>query len=196
MQVSDLRHMSIGKRLLAFILGTGIFACGHAAWAEALTGTKSLFLLEQDGTKHPVGDITFNTSNAKTTYEISWKDDRFSDHFLSMRPFKCLEGTTKYWCRVPYPYSIKRSVSADDLTDLEYDTMFIWKGAKEYGINMWNGVYYRFGIEGDRLVGKIHELDMDKLSAPPEDGNLRPLREQDLEEGEPESHWLPGLVIE
>ena len=51
-------------------------------------------------------------------------------------------------------------------------------------------------IDGDRLVGAIHELDMDKLSAPPEKGNLRPLLEEDLEPGEPESHWLPKLVIE
>ena len=112
-----------------------------------------------------------------------------------MRPFKCLEGSTKYWCRVPYPYENRRLVTADDLTDLEYDLLFIWKGATEYGINMWNGVYYQLRTDGSVIIGALNEMDMDKLSAPPDDGNLRPIREVDLEPGEPESHWLPKLLI-
>ncbi len=61
---------------------------------------------------------------------------------------------------------------------------------------MWNGVYYKLMAENGRLVGTLNEMDMEKLSAPPDDGNLRPVREADLEPGEPESHWLPRLVIE
>ena len=103
----------------------------------------------------------------------------------------------KYWCRVPYPYEIKRQISSGDLTDLEYDLLFIWKGASEYGINMWNGVYYKLtAAKAVKVTGALNEMDMDKLSAPPEDGNLRPIRAVDLEPGEPESHWLPRIVIE
>ena len=76
-------------------------------------------------------------------YRMALNEEVFSDHFLSMRPFKCLESPEKHWCYVPYPYEISRKVSADDLTDLEYDLLFVWKGATEYGINLWNGVYYR-----------------------------------------------------
>ena len=120
----------------------------------------------------------------------------YGDHFLSMRPFKCLEGKAKYWCRVPYPYENRHVVSAGDLTDLEYDLLFLWKGATEYGINMWNGVYYRLEIEGTRLVGRLHEVDMDPLGVPPEAGNLRPIVAKDLHEADPDGHWLPVLVIE
>lgn len=164
--------------------------------ATPLDGVRTLFLVEPDGARHAVASIRFTRNGDGATYEIAWRDDKFSDHFLSMRPFKCLEGPLKYWCRIPYPYPNRRTVSKADLVDLEYDTMFIWKGAAEYGINMWNGVYYKLRVDGDRLVGSINEIDMDKLSAPPEDGNLRPVREMDLEPGEVESHWLPTVVIE
>jgi len=169
---------------------------GAGVLAAPLEGTRTLFLVEPGGARHDIASIRFTPGETGSTYEIAWREDRFSEHFLSMRPFKCLEGPQKYWCRIAYPYPNRRTVSTEDLVDLEYDTLFIWKGATEYGINMWNGVYYRLRIEGDTIVGRIHEMDMDRLSAPPEEGNLRPVREMDLEPGEPDSHWLPTLVIE
>ena len=165
------------------------------AWAGALDGEKRIKLVEFSGAEHVVGSVVFEPSGDASKYEVRWLDEMFEEHFLSMRPFKCFEGTTKYWCRVPYPYEIKKLVSESDLTDLEYDLMFIWKGSTEYGINMWNGVYYQLEIDENRIIGKLNEIDMDKLSAPPEKGNLRPVNEYDLEPGEPENHWLPTLII-
>lgn len=133
--------------------------------------------------------------DAQGAYTLEMTAAPFEDHFLSMRPFRCLEGTAKHWCHVPYPYEIKRNIS-DDLTDLEYDFLFVWKGSTEYGINMWNGVYYKLAMEGETLRGQLHEMDMDSLSAPPDAGNLRPVRAQDLHASDPESHWLPHMVIE
>lgn len=127
-------------------------------------------------------------------YSVAMTDAAFSDHFLSMRPFKCVEGPQKTWCHVPYPYDIKRTAS-QDLVDLEYDFLFVWKGKTEYGINMWNGVYYVLENDGPGFVGTLHEVNMDLLAAPPEDGNLRPLRAKDLEPSDPDSHWLPVLRI-
>ena len=121
--------------------------------------------------------------------------DTFSDHFLSMRPFRCLEGPGKHWCDVPYPYDITRDI-ATDLTDLEDDFLFVWKPATDYGINMWNGVYYRIAADGDGFVGTLHEMDMDLLAVPPPEGEMRPLRAQDIHPSDPDSHWLPRLGIE
>lgn len=166
------------------------------ALAFDFLGERTIKLAEVGGEQHAMGTISFSKTNGQTTYTIDWNDQSFAEHFLSMRPFKCFEGSSKHWCRVPYPYDIKRTVSAADLTDLEYDLLFIWKGSAEYGINMWNGVYYQLEIDGNKLVGKINEMDMDKLGVPPEAGNLRPIREVDLEEGDPDSHWLPYLIIE
>lgn len=175
-----------------------VFLVSHAGPSLAFEfgGIKEVKLIEADGATHVVADITFDDAGGTGTYNITWRDAPFGDHFLSMRPFKCLEGESKHWCRVPYPYDIERQVSASDLTDLEYDLLFVWKGANEYGINMWNGVYYRLNTEDGRLVGALNEMDMGRLASPPEDGNLRPIRDADLTPGEPESHWLPRLVIE
>ena len=183
------------RNLLAGFLLLGTLLPASAD--NLLEGTKSIKLVEQGGTAHTVATIKFGPQGKGATYKIDWQDGQFADHFLSMRPFKCLEGPKKYWCRVPYPYDNKRKVSSGDLTDLEYDLLFIWKGAKEYGINMWNGVYYKLKVgEAGRITGEIHEMDMDILSAPPDDGNLRPIREVHLEPGETESHWLPKIEID
>ena len=74
--------------------------------------------------------------------------------------------------------------------------MFVWKNQGEYGIDLWNGVYYVLAPDGDRLVGTMHEIDMNVLASPPEKGNLRPVTEGDLEEADTDSHWLPKLTIE
>lgn len=178
------------------ILAMGFMAVGVPVFAGPLDGYKQIKLLEPDGTAHIVGHVEFAEAGPKSRYDLVWDDTQFGDHFLSMRPFKCLEGTQKYWCQVPYPYAIERKVSADDLTDLEYDTMFLWKGATEYGINMWNGVYYKLSIDGDRLVGQLHEVNMEPLGVPPEEGEMRPIRASDLHESDPDSHWLPAIIIE
>lgn len=163
--------------------------------ADPLTGLKEIVLRNGATEEIVIGQVEFLPDGSGATYSISWNDAVFTDHFLSMRPFKCIEGAEKNWCQVPYPYEIRRHVDAEDLTDLEYDLLFIWKGSSEYGINMWNGVYYRLALDGDKITGQLHEIDMDTLSAPPPDGVLRPVRAQDLHESEADSHWLPEVVI-
>ncbi len=167
-----------------------------AQTALALEGPKTVFLVDANGDRVAVADIEFSPADHGATYEIAMREAPFADHFLSMRPFKCLEGAEKHWCHVPYPYAINRTVTPNDLTDLEYDLLFIWKGATEYGINMWNGVYYRLTYEDGRITGALSEIDMDTLSAPPAEGDLRPIREQDVEESDPDSHWLPFVIVE
>ncbi len=158
--------------------------------------TQSIWLHEEDGTSIEVAKITFESSADGLNYTIDWKDDIFTDQFLSMRPFKCLDGTVKQWCRVPYPYDNKQNLAVQDVTDLEYDLLFVWKDRTDYGIDMWNGVYYKLSASGGQFLGEMHEMDMDILSAPPDDGNLRPIRDVDIEPADPSSHWLPVLTIE
>lgn len=150
------------------------------------------FLETAGGERIRIGQVVFDGG----AFEVNLDNTLFSEHFLSMRPFKCLEGPQIHLCHVPYPYDLPRQIEDGDLTDLEYDFLFLWKGAGEYGINMWNGVYYRLEDHGDRLVGTLHEVDMGKLAVPPDPSVRHPIRSQDLEEGDPDSHWLPRLVIE
>ncbi len=158
----------------------------------ATADTRTVYATDGNDDRIAIATVTIADDQS---YRIDMIDAAFSDHFLSMRPFKCLEGPGKHWCHVPYPYDIKRNISAD-LTDLEYDLMFVWKDADEYGINMWNGVYYRLTRTDGRLTGALMEMDMDLLSAPPPAGELRPLRAQDLHKSDPDGHWLPRLIIE
>lgn len=153
---------------------------------------RTVFLEDNEGARIAVATLDVA---ADGTYALRLDERAFTDHFLSMRPFKCLEGPDKHWCHVPYPYEIRRDLSAD-LVDLEYDFLFLWKGATDYGIDTWNGIYYRLEEDGDRLTGTLHELDLGELAVPPAAGDLRPIMAKDLHEAEPESHWLPRLVVE
>jgi hypothetical protein len=169
-------------------LGLALTFVACAATAE----TRSVFLEDIEGTRIQIASIEMGEGGS---YSMVMNDDVFENHFLSMRPFKCLEGPVKNWCHVPYPYEIARNTSAD-LTDLEYDFLFVWKGSSEYGINMWNGVYYKIEQADGHLSGTLHEMDMDTLAVPPPVGDLRPVQAKHLHQSDPESHWLPRLVIE
>lgn len=153
---------------------------------------RAVFLQDNTGARIQIATLEVDAIGG---YGVQMAAEPFADHFLSMRPFRCLEGPEKHWCHVPYPYEIERNI-ANEATDLEYDFLFVWKGRTDYGINMWNGVYYKIGDVQGQLVGVLHEMDMDILSAPPAPGELRPVRASDLHQSAPESHWLPVLVIE
>jgi hypothetical protein len=178
--------MNVLKYLMAVIF----LAIGGFASAETV---KQIKLHPADSDPVPVGILTLQEDGG---YRVEWDDSKFGDFFLSMRPFKCLEGPEKLWCRVDYPYEINRDLSGDDLTDLEYDLLFVWKNANDFGINMWNGIYYELEPSGAGFQGALYEFDMDTLAAPPEDGSLRPITEDILDEGDPDSHWLPRITIE
>lgn len=163
-----------------------------ATSGACLADVQTVFLEDGDGQRVEIATLEVADDG---TYSVNMTEASFTDHFLSMRPFKCLEGPSKNWCHVPYPYEIRRDLS-EDLTDLEYDFLFVWKGSTDYGINMWNGVYYRIAPDGAGMQGVLHEMDMDVLSAPPAPGELRPLAPKDIHESDADSHWLPRLVIE
>lgn len=172
--------------------GLSLLCGAFVAQGAAGQNTREVYLQDNDGVRTLIAGLVVEEDQ---TYSVAMNAEAFSDHFLSMRPFKCLNGVEKTWYHVPYPYEIQRDISKE-LTDLEYDFLFVWKGKTEYGINMWNGVYYRIEKTPQGLRGVLHEMDMDLLSAPPDVGVLRPLRAQDISESEPQSHWLPVLVIE
>lgn len=162
------------------------------AAVEVRAAERSVFLETETGDRITIAKIHTDPDGY---YELTMSETVFTNHFLSMRPFKCLEGPSKHWCHVPYPYPLERNVSAV-ATDLEYDFLFLWKSAGEYGINMWNGVYYVIDEASDgTLHGVMLEIDMNLLASPPPEGT-RPLKDSDLHKADVDSHWLPHLVIE
>ena len=54
--------------------------------------TRSVYLEDNDGTRIQIATVKVDSNGG---YELEMRDAAFTDHFLSMRPFKCLEGPGK-----------------------------------------------------------------------------------------------------
>lgn len=164
--------------------------------SPAFADNYSITLLGNDDEAIKVGTLhTDAADNGGSSYKIKWDNEQFEDHFLSMRPFKCVPGGKKLWCHTPYPYEIKRQFNDEDFTDLEYDLIFVWKPEGEYGIDLWNGVYYQLETTDYGWKGTMMEYDLGILGIPPEQGELRPILEKDLHEASVEDHLLPFVEI-
>ncbi len=156
-----------------------------------------VFLDNGEAGRLEIGALELEAVEKEGSYEFALNAEVFGDYFLSMRPFKCITHVGKMFCYLNYPYENRRRISATDLTDLEYDLLFIARTPKEYGIDPWNGRYFRLRWEGEAIVGEIYETDLNILAAPPEDGSLRPLAEADMVPIAPSnSQWTPRLRIE
>ena len=164
--------------------------------AIAFEGEKTVYAEPVDGERVAIGTVTFTPDGDRLAYKFDLDETALTEHFLSMRPFKCLDFDSQTVCHLPYPYDLTGSVQPPDWLDLEYRLMFLYKDAGEYGINFANGYYFRFEQDGDRLIGTRFETDMDQLASPPPDGMLYPLEETELYESEGESHRLQRLVID
>lgn len=163
--------------------------------APASAKEMAINLINKDGTPLKIGTIKLTQSDEGKTFKINWQEDKFSEHFLSMRPFKCIEGD-QMLCHLPYPYKTRGLITKDNLMDLEYAFLFIHKGEGEYGINFWNGVYYRLQPSPDGgFKGEVWETDMNELASPPEQEYGRPIGNDDLVRGAEGKHRFPTLEI-
>lgn len=57
--------------------------------SDAAAETRAVFLEDIQGTRIEIATLNFD---AEGSYSLEMAEAPFSDHFLSMRPFKCLEG--------------------------------------------------------------------------------------------------------
>ncbi len=160
-----------------------------------LDGEKGVYLIDKQGSQQRVATISLTAKGKGYLYTLNLDTEYFEDQFLSMRPFKCLMGGAQVVCYVDYPYSNERYIEAGDLTSLEYDLLFLHKSPTEYGINLWNGIYYKLQFDGEGIIGQLHELDMNLLSAPPEEGVTRPVTADDIFEGDVDNQRFPELLI-
>ncbi|MCP4430499.1 MAG: hypothetical protein GY806_05930 [Gammaproteobacteria bacterium] len=142
----------------------------------------------------PVALLQLTPNEAGWDYQLKMNEVGFGDYFLSMRPFKCTTDKVNMLCHLAYPYQINRKISKADLVDLEYDLLFIRRKPTDYGINPWNGLYYKLRWRDGLIEGKAHEVDLDLLAVPPEDNQIRPIQSHDLHEIDGKQLWLPKLV--
>lgn len=142
-----------------------------------------------------IGQITFTAKDDGYSYELSLDEEKFEKQFLSMRPFDCMQKPEIMVCHLPYPYQNNKYISAEDMVDLEYELMFLHKYPGAYGIDPWNGIYYLMKFTDDGIEGVLHDVDMKVLTAPPEEGNLRPLTHKMLYDANPAKHWFNTVTI-
>lgn len=181
--------------LAAFVLATAGFA---AAAAPALTGTRSIVLSNAEGGREVIGSIAFtDAGGGKTAFAIELAP-RFEEHFLAMRPFRCLTGPKQRLCWFPVRNEAPL-ISPQDLLPLEYALMFMRMKPTDLHLNPFNGVYYRLRWTEMGIRGQVHDLDMDPFITPtsvPPARRVRPVTAVQLEVADPRSHWLPELSIE
>lgn len=78
------------KRLATFCVALAWALHPGHVHALSLEGEKTISLVDQEGERYPVAQVVFTPAEAGSRYETNWRDGVFADHFLSMRPFKCL----------------------------------------------------------------------------------------------------------
>ena len=173
--------------------------------AEAATGqtvkpafpdSARIILLDQEGGEIDIGGVVFSATEAQTTrVNVELDSDRFIDQFLSMRPFKCITDPAEWFCYLPYPYELTQTVTPADLTELEYQLLFIWKSSSSFGIDAWNGVYYQLTWQEDgTLLGKMLQGDLNVLASPPEPFS-HPINLDEFITEDAQNRLFPSLII-
>lgn len=186
--------MRISTYFLSLFIGLLSISPVHAKFE--LQGTKSIIAQLGQGSEVQIGTVNFQPhSQGKHEFALELDHSKFTDFFLSMREFKCLPGDTEVSCHVPYPYKSPSIVSVEDLVWLEHRLMFMFKRPSEFGAKLWNGIYFKFTIEGDSLVGVPQAVDLNKIGAPPADLNEPPYPDQDRHEMNIEQRLVKALVI-
>lgn len=184
---NTIRQLLFLASLLAFV---------SPAFAWELAGTKTIALHSRENQRIPLGTVSFLSTEGKTTFKLNLEAERFKDFFLSMKEFKCLEGSTEIQCHVPYPYPNPSTVSADNLVWLEHSLLFFFKAPRDFGARLWNGLYYRMKITEQGIVGTPQAIDLVQMGAPPDDPSIPPFSTDGRSDIVPESRWFYRLTIE
>ena len=165
-----------------------------AAVADPLNGEKKVFLESINGEQLHIANIKLETISAEIFYTLTIRDEPFSNQFLSMRPFQCIMGEQQVMCYVPYPYAKKGHITKNDLSNLSYDLLFLHKNPSEYGINLWNGMFYKLKMKENSITGIVHEVDMNIIASPPENKDA-PFAEDEIFEADVGNYVYPKIII-
>ena len=159
-------------------------------------GAKTITLIGASGERVAIGTATFTRAEDGASFEIALDPKRFQDEFLSMRPFSCLASDKEMWCHLAYPYDLKRKITARDLTDLEYALLFLFKPPAGYGIDPWNGLYFKMSLQDDGVVaGELHDVNLDPLGTPPADRSARTITPDQLTKSDAASRRFSRVEI-
>ncbi len=178
--------------LIALLALSGACSC----FAQTLEGTKRVQAVTRDGVKLPIGEVSFSKDKAEVThFRLSLNSSAFTDYFLSMKEFKCLQGP-EVTCHVPYPYANPQTVRNGDLVWLEHSLLFLFKQPRDFGAKLWNGSYYRLEPHGQGWIGRAQAIDLNHISAPSNTPHLPPYTADLRVDISPGERWIDHLLIE
>ena len=183
--------------LAALAMGGCLWAASTSAAAWDLAGAKTLTLHTRDGQALVLGTVNFQPrADGRTGFTLAMDHARFKDFFLSMKEFKCLEGQGEILCHVPYPYAQPGTVSATDMAWLEHALLFLFKQPSEFGAKLWNGLYFQMRLTEQGIVGTPQAIDLNAISAPPDDLTKPPYRPALRDDIAPGARWATRVTID
>ena len=160
-----------------------------------LEGTRTITAVFRDGHQVPIGTVTFSSqANNVVGFNVVMDYSTFTDYFLSMKEFKCLEGE-EVSCHVAYPYKNPQTITQGDLSWLEHSLLFLYKKPREFGAKLWNGTYYAFKPTSKGLIGYAQAVDLNYISAPSNTPNIPPYA-ADKRVDTPNARSVDHLLIE
>jgi hypothetical protein len=189
-------HCGFFTSVRKLLLALGCVA-SMAAQAQSLEGTKTITLHTTDQQALHIASVTFSKPvDGNYSFAIKMKDEAFTDHFLSMREFKCVGGGRELMCFVPYPYARGQTVSDIDFAWLEHALLFMFKQPTDFGAKLWNGVYFQLKRTDAGLRGTPQAVDLNFISAPPNDLTVPPFKRSLRDDYAPRSRWVEFISIE
>ncbi len=189
-------HRLLAVRWIALALSIASLQGLHAQ-DSALEGLRTVQAVTRDGTRIPIGTVLFTPVNARLVqFKVSMDSTRFTDYFLSMKEFKCLESVIEISCHVPYPYRNPQTIQDGNLVWLEHSLLFLFKQPRDFGAKLWNGSYYRLERQGSALLGHPQAIDLNHISAPSATPDLPPYSPDMRDDVRPGTRWIDHLLIE
>ncbi|WP_298425800.1 hypothetical protein [Rhodoblastus sp.] len=170
-------------------------AGGVRAAEAALDGLKDIVLHSADGKSMVIGTVAFTPNGDKSQFRINFDDRKFTQYFLSMREFKCVEGQ-EILCHVPYPYPSPQTASASDPSWLEHALLFFYKRPGDYGAKMSHGIVYSLTPAAGGFAGKAESIDLDEIAIPPDDLAHAFFTGEHRYPIPPGDRWFESLTIE
>jgi hypothetical protein len=168
-----------------------------SASAQPLQGSKTVRLHARDGTAVVLGQVQFTPqADGRSAFQLKLDHAVFKDFFLSMKEFKCVEAPTEVFCHVPYPYPQPGTVAPSDLAWLEHSLLFMFKTPSEFGAKLWNGVYYQLKPTATGLEGLPQAVDLNRISAPPDQPGVPPFRRALRDDIPAGARWFQRLTID
>jgi hypothetical protein len=174
-----------------------LLACSPAVRAGGLeAGDRTVTAHTRDGQALVLGTLSLSEAGAgRWAYRLTLDTGKFTDHFLSMKEFKCLTGGGEVTCHVPYPYASPRTLSATDLGWLEHDLLWLYKLPREFGAKLWNGLIFTLRVTDQGLVGTPQAVDLNLISSPPARLDVAPLRPALRDDIAPGTRWIESISI-